>query len=530
MDQSFFEKAGLKPSAHIYHQLDADALYSEVLLRKEAKPSRDGALVVLTGAHTGRLPQAKFFVRDAATETKVDWGKTNRPVSPDLFEKILDKTRRYLDSRDLFVQDAAAGADPARQISLRLISEKAVYALFAHWMFIRKPAAAPGQIPDLTILHAPELKLDPAADGLNSEAFILIHFSKKMILIGGTGYAGEIKKAVFTWMNFLLPDQGILPLHSSANFADDKGPSALFFGLSGTGKTTLSADPERILIGDDEHGWSDQGVFNFEGGCYAKVIRLSREGEPEIYNAIHRRGAILENVVMDAQGVLNLDSEALTENTRAIYPVDFMPHMTPDGRGNHPSQILMLACDAFGVLPPVSRLNADQAVYHFLSGYTAKVGGTEEGLKAPQATFSACFGAPFMPRSPALYASLLRDRISQYKTGVWLLNTGWIGGGYGSGQRIPLKYSRAIVKAVLDGTIERAGFERDPVFQTEIPRACPGVPDEVLHQQKLWPSAGAYRQAASQLAGMFIRNFETLEHSALAGLEKAGPVQPGMTE
>ncbi len=515
---------GFQTQGRLFHQLPAEELYQQALARKEASASRDGALVVLTGPYTGRLPQAKFFVRDAVTEKTIDWGKVNRPVTPEKFNAILDKTRRYLETKELFIQDAAAGADTAHRISLRLVTESAVHALFAHGMFIRTPALSSAQGPDLTILHAPGLKLDPAGDELGCDAFILIHFSKKMILIGGTGYAGEIKKAVFTWMNFILPDQGVLPLHSSANFAPGASETALFFGLSGTGKTTLSADPERVLIGDDEHGWSDQGVFNFEGGCYAKVIRLSAESEPEIYAAIHRRGTILENVVMDSEGNLDLDSEKITENTRAIYPVDFMPHMTVEGRGGHPRHILMLACDAFGVLPPVSRLSPDQAVYHFLSGYTAKVAGTEAGVKAPQATFSACFGGPFMPRPAALYAGLLRDRISRHKAGVWLLNTGWIGGAYGQGKRIPLTYTRAMVKAILSGALDSASYEKDPVFRTEVPKSCPGVPDAILEQKKLWPDPAVYNAAARKLAGMFKQNFEATAHANLTGLENAGPV------
>lgn len=513
---------GFQKLGRISHQLSADKLYQQALARHESRASRDGALVMLTGLHTGRLPQAKFFVRDALTDKSIDWGKVNRPIEPEKFERILEKTLRYLETRDLFVQDAAAGADPSHQISLRFVTESAVHALFTHWMFLRTPASTK-EDRDLTILHAPGLKLDPVKDGLGCEAFILIHFSRRIILIGGTAYAGEVKKAVFTWMNFLLPGDGVLPLHSSANFAQGSSETALFFGLSGTGKTTLSADPARVLIGDDEHGWGAHGVFNIEGGCYAKAIRLSAKSEPEIYAAVHRRGTVLENVVMDGEGNLDLDSEALTENTRAAYPVDFMPHMTLEGRGGHPKNILMLTCDAFGVLPPVSRLTPDQAVYHFLSGYTAKVAGTEEGLKTPQATFSACFGAPFMPRPAALYASLLRDRISQYQTRVWLLNTGWIGGAYGVGRRIPLKETRAIVKAILSGAMDSVSFQEDPIFRVDVPLSCPGVSDHVLDQKSLWPDSGAYEKAARQLALMFKNNFEATAHANLPGLDGAGP-------
>jgi phosphoenolpyruvate carboxykinase (ATP) len=516
-------KLGFRKNGCVSHQLSADELYQQALDRHEARASRDGALVILTGPHTGRLPQAKFFVRDALTEAAIDWGKVNRAVEPEKFDAILDKTLRYLETRDLFIQDAAAGADPSHRISLRLVTESAVHALFAHWMFIRTPACT-REDRELTILHAPSLNLDPVKDGLGSEAFILIHFSRKLILIGGTAYAGEIKKAVFTWMNFLLPGEGVLPLHSSANFAPGSSETALFFGLSGTGKTTLSADHERVLIGDDEHGWGANGIFNIEGGCYAKAIRLSAQSEPEIFAAVHRRGTILENVVMDTDGNLNLESEALTENTRAAYPVDFMPHMTLEGRGGHPRHILMLACDAFGVLPPVSRLTPDQAVYHFLSGYTAKVAGTEEGLKTPQATFSACFGAPFMPRPTALYASLLRDRISQYQTRVWLLNTGWIGGAYGEGRRIPLGETRGIVKAILSGEMDKASFQKDPLFRAEVPKHCPGVSDQVLDQKSLWRDSAAYEKAARQLALMFKNNFAATAHANLPGLDNAGPV------
>lgn len=513
---------GFQKLGSVSYQLNAEELCQQALIRREVRASREGALVMLTGPHTGRLPQAKFFVRDALTDPAIDWGKVNRPLEPETFDAILAKTIRYLETRELFVQDAAAGADPAHQISLRLVTESAAHALFAHWMFIRTPQSA-NETRDLTILHAPNLKLDPVHDGLGCDAFILIHFSKKMILIGGTAYAGEIKKAVFTWLNFLLPEHGVLPLHSSANFAPGSSDTALFFGLSGTGKTTLSADPDRILIGDDEHGWGTNGVFNFEGGCYAKTIRLSAESEPEIYAAVHRQGTILENVMMDEQGILDLNSEVLTENARAAYPVDFMPHMAPEGCGGQPKHILMLACDAFGVMPPVSRLTPDQAVYHFLSGYTAKVAGTEEGLKTPQATFSACFGSPFMPRPAALYASLLRDRISQYQTRVWLLNTGWVGGAYGIGRRIPLAATRAIVKAILSGEMDKAAFKKDPLFRAEVPVHCPGVSDHILDQKGLWPEAAAYEKAAGQLAGMFKKNFDATAHANLPGLDNAGP-------
>jgi len=381
-------------------------------------------------------------------------------------------------------------------------------------------------VPEFTVLHAPSFHADPAVDGTHSEAFVLVHFGKKLILIGGTAYAGEIKKSIFTVMNYLLPQKGVMAMHCSANYGSDENDVAIFFGLSGTGKTTLSADPDRTLIGDDEHGWSDSGAFNFEGGCYAKVIKLSREGEPEIYETTRRFGTILENVTMDMRTRhVNLDDASLTENTRAAYPITHIPNMTRTGKAGHPKHIIMLTCDAFGVLPPVARLTPAQAMYHFLAGYTAKVAGTEAGIKEPQATFSPCFGAPFMALPPTVYAKLLGDKIAKHHVDVWLINTGWSGGSYGQGQRIKLGFTRAMVKAVLSGALKNAATKPDPVFGFTVPLSCPGVPDEIMDPRNTWKDKAAYDRKARELAVMFEKNFAENASDASAEIKAAGPKQ-----
>ena len=524
----YLKALGLIPPPVEHLNASAEFLYNEALRRGDCTASREGALVLYTGKYTGRIHEAKAFVREPGSEKKIHWGKVNHPCDEALFQKLKKKIAAHLNRQSFFVSDAFAGADPDCRLSLRVVTEKAVYALFTGSMFLgRRQGALPVLTggPELTILHAPSLSLDPAVDGTPGDACILIHLGENLILIAGTGYAGEIKKSVFTVMNYRMPEQGVLPLHSAANYGADENDCALFFGLSGTGKTTLSADPGRTLIGDDEHGWSDHGVFNFEGGCYAKAIRLSAEGEPEIFAACQRRGTILENVPLDpATRAVDFQSDRITENTRAIYPIEFIPRMTPKGVGGHPKHILMLACDAFGVLPPISRLTPDQAVYHFLSGYTAKVAGTETGIKTPQAVFSACFGAPFMPLAPTVYAGLLRDKIHEHGTSVWLVNTGWAGGGYGVGKRMPLAVTRALVRGVLSGVLNTAAFQRDSIFGTEIPMACPGVDAVLLNPRKAWSDPAAYEKAARHLAELFKKNFMEVAAGLMPELAQAGPI------
>lgn len=501
--------------------LSVPALYEEALRRGEARLTRDGALLVETLPYTGRLPQDKFIVREPSSEAHIGWGKVNRPFESAHFDALYEKVCRYLNEREVFIQDAAAGADPSYRTSIRVISESPSAALFARTMFLTH---LPGEQAEYRIIHVPHFKADPSLDHTRSEAFIVLHLARKTILIGGTLYAGEIKKAVFTLMNYLMPLRGVMPMHCSANYGAAPEDSAIFFGLSGTGKTTLSAVPERTLVGDDEHGWSETGVFNFEGGCYAKVIRLSREGEPEIFEAVHRFGTILENVVMDSSTrEIHLEDDKLSENTRASYPIRFIPNMTASGQGGHPKNILMLTCDAFGVLPPVARLTADQAMFHFLSGYTAKVAGTEAGVKEPQATFSACFGEPFMPMAPSVYARLLGEKIERHQARVWLVNTGWSGGPYGQGKRMPIALTRGIVSAILDGTLAQRPVKTHPVFGFEMPLSCPGCPDTLLDPERTWPDAGAYQTKAAELAGMFRKNFEAISGTFLPLMETAGP-------
>ncbi|MEO6786296.1 MAG: phosphoenolpyruvate carboxykinase (ATP), partial [Chthoniobacteraceae bacterium] len=449
-------RLGLSNLGRVHWDLSTAALYEEAIRRYEGMLSHLGPLVIRTGQYTGRLPKDKFFVREPSSENKIAWGAINRPFEIDKFETLKNRLCAYLQGKDIFIQNCYAGADERFRLPIRVISERASYALFAHTMFIREPD--PEKLarhqPEFTVLHAPNFHADPATDGTHSEAFVLLHFGAKLIIIGGTAYAGEIKKAIFTVMNFLLPQRGVMAMHCSANYGKDENDVAIFFGLSGTGKTTLSADPTRTLIGDDEHGWSEHGVFNFEGGCYAKVIRLSKEGEPEIYETTRRFGTVLENVAIDSRTRrIDLDDSSLAENTRAAYPITHIPNMTLSGMGGHAKNIIMLTCDAFGVLPPISRLTREQAMSHFLSGYTAKVAGTEAGVTEPQATFSPCFGAPFMALPPATYAQLLGDRITKHNVAVWLINTGWSGGAYGEGKRIRLSLTRAMVSAVLSGNL-----------------------------------------------------------------------------
>ncbi|MFL1463546.1 phosphoenolpyruvate carboxykinase [Roseococcus sp. DSY-14] len=502
---------GVAAAATVHANLSAPALVQHALSRNEGRLSADGAFIALTGQHTGRSVQDKFVVDDPEVTAEVWWGKVNQKMDPAKFAGLAGKVRGWLAARPvLFTQDLYAGADPAHRIRVRLVTTNAWHAMFARNMFIRPPAdELEGFTPDFTILHAPEYEADPAADGCRTSTCIALSFAARTILIAGTSYAGEIKKSIFTVMNWLLPARGVLPMHCSANVGK-AGDTALFFGLSGTGKTTLSSDPERALIGDDEHGWSDTGVFNFEGGCYAKVIKLSKEAEPQIWDASHRFGAVLENVVADERGALDLDDNRHTENTRSCYPIEFIPNTVAGGVAGLPRNVVMLTADAFGVLPPIAKLSPAQAMYHFLSGYTARVAGTEKGLgKEPQATFSTCFGAPFLPRHPEVYGQMLAERIARDGADCWLVNTGWTGGAYGTGSRMSIKHTRALLRAALDGSLAQVEFVQDPFFGLMIPKSVPGIPAEVLNPRDAWADKAAYDRTARELVARFEQNFET---------------------
>ena len=501
---------GVVPTGELHPNLSAPGLIAHALRRGEGRLSADGAFIAMTGVHTGRSVNDKFVVQDPGVSEAIWWGRINQAMAPERFASLTSRIRAWLGQRtELFTQDLYAGADPAHRIRVRLVTTNAWHALFARNMFIR-PAREEldGFVPDFTILHAPEFLANPERDGCRSETVIALSFAEKLICIGGTSYAGEIKKSIFTVMNWLLPDRGVLPMHCSANVGRG-GDTALFFGLSGTGKTTLSSDPDRQLIGDDEHGWSDTGVFNFEGGCYAKVIRLSREAEPQIWDASHRFGTVLENVVADADGHLDLDDASLTENTRSCYPLPYIPNIVSSGAAGVPKNVVMLAADAFGVLPPIAKLSPAQAMYHFLSGYTARVAGTEKGLgKEPQATFSTCFGAPFLPRHPEVYGRMLAELIARHGADCWLVNTGWTGGSYGTGSRMSIRHTRALLSAALDGSLAKVEFARDPFFGLMMPKALPGVPSEVLNPRETWADKAAYDRTAKELVARFEKNFE----------------------
>jgi phosphoenolpyruvate carboxykinase (ATP) len=488
------------------------ALVTAAVCRHEARLSADGALIVSTGTHTGRSAQDKFIVDEQSVTHDVWWGRTNQKLAPEKFALLAARVRAYLQGQELFTQDLYAGADPAHRVRVRLVTTHAWNALFARSMFIRPPAEdLPRFEPDYIILHAPRFPADPAMDGVRSGTAIAISFAQKLIVIAGTEYAGEVKKSIFTVMNWLLPASGVLPMHCSAN-TGPQGDVALFFGLSGTGKTTLSSDPHRKLIGDDEHGWGENGVFNFEGGCYAKVINLSHQHEPEIWTATHRFATVLENVVADEVGRLDLRDGSLTENTRACYPVEYVPNAELSGRGGQPRNVVMLTADAFGVLPPIARLTPAQAMYHFLSGYTARVAGTEQGMgTSPEATFSTCFGAPFLPRRPEVYGRMLEQLIARYGVDCWLVNTGWSGGQYGVGQRMSINHTRTLLRAALDGSLARARFRKDPFFGLPIPEVVPGVPAAVLDPRQGWADGVAYDRTARELVGRFERNFTAFE-------------------
>jgi phosphoenolpyruvate carboxykinase (ATP) len=502
---------GVSAGGEVHANLTTPGLVAHALRRGEGRLSADGAFIAVTGQHTGRSVQDKFVADDASATRDIWWGRINQKMPPAKFAGLAARIRAHLGAvPELFTQDLFAGADPAHRIRVRLVSTHAWHTLFARNMFIRPAEGeAAGFEPDFTILHAPEFEADPATDGCRTTTCIALSFEQRQILIAGTSYAGEIKKSIFTVMNWLLPAKGILPMHCSANVGP-KGDVALFFGLSGTGKTTLSSDPDRRLIGDDEHGWSEHGVFNFEGGCYAKVIRLSREAEPQIWDASHRFGTVLENVVADRHGRLVLEDGSLTENTRACYPIEFIPNIVPEGRAGRPKNVVMLTADAFGVLPPIARLTPAQAMYHFLSGYTARVAGTEKGLgKEPQATFSTCFGAPFLPRNPEVYGRLLEQLLRRDGAECWLVNTGWTGGAYGTGRRMSIAHTRALLRAALDGTLLHAAYDRDPFFGLLVPTSVPGVPSEVLNPRNTWSDKAAYDAQAKHLVALFEKNFES---------------------
>jgi len=517
---------GLTNLHRVYWNLPTASLYEEIVFRGEARISHLGPVVVLTGKHTARAAADKFIVREHATENHIWWGEYNRPFSGEKFSALVTRMQGFLQGRDVFVQDCYAGADPEYRMPIRVIAEKAWHSLFARNMFmkIRHTEELLRHTPEFTVICAPSFLASPIIDGTRTETFILINFSERLALIGGSGYGGEIKKTVFTVLNFLLPREGVLPMHCSANVGPD-GDVALFFGLSGTGKTTLSADPSRSLIGDDEHGWSGNGVFNFEDGCYAKVIRLSPEAEPQIHACTRRFGTILENVVLDPLSRrLDLNDDALTENTRGAYPLDYIENYLPPKMAGHPANVVFLTCDATGVMPPIARLTPDQATYHFLSGYTSKIAGTEIGLGVePEITFSACFGGPFMVHHPYVYAEMLKARLRKHGAACWLVNTGWIGGPFGVGKRISIRHTRNLLNAALGGKLKSVPFRPDPVFGFEVPTACEGVPASILDPAQTWANPDAYYRQYRALAGRFIENFKLMADGCPPEVKQAGP-------
>lgn len=510
----------LEVAKKVHQNLTVSELVEQAIARGEGLLLDNGALSVTTGRYTGRSPNDKFVVDTPALHADIDWGN-NKPCTPENFNRLYNRVLAYMQNREIFVFDGIAGADAKHQVNVRFINEFAWQNLFVHQLFIRPEGQAGA--PDFQVICMPGFKAIPKLDGTNSEAFIILNLEQNLVLIGGTHYAGEMKKSIFTLMNYLLPRKGILSMHCSANVGA-KGDSALFFGLSGTGKTTLSADPQRRLIGDDEHGWTDDGIFNIEGGCYAKAIRLSKENEPQIWNAI-RFGTVVENVVVNEETrVADYDSDELTENTRAGYPVDYIPDVVIPGVAGHPKTIVFLTADAFGVLPPVSKLNKEQAIYHFLSGYTSKLAGTERGITEPQTTFSTCFGAPFLPLSPLVYAKLLGEKMEKHGTNVFLINTGWSGGPYGVGKRMSIPYTRAMVTAAIEGLLDNVEYELDRVFNVYVPTSCPGVPSEILNPRNTWADKTAYDKQASNLAGRFAQNFSKFSGYLHSEVAAAGPM------
>jgi phosphoenolpyruvate carboxykinase (ATP) len=513
---------GLNPSA-IHANLTTPSLYEHALRRSEGILTDHGAFVAVTSPHTGRSPKDKFVVDEPDSAGQIWWEKNAR-MEATAFDRLLQDVREHLSGQELFVQDLFGGADAAYRLPVRFFTPNAWHAMFVRNMFVRPDAAELASFsPRFTVMHAPEFQADPARHGTRSSTVIALSFARRVIIIAGSRYAGEMKKSIFTVLNYLLPQQGVLPMHCSANIGPD-GDTAIFFGLSGTGKTTLSADPARGLIGDDEHGWSDRGVFNFEGGCYAKVIRLRDDTEPEIFAATRMFGTVLENVVTDPDTRhVEYDADSITENTRACYPIHYIPNHVASGTGGIPKNVVFLTADAYGVMPPIARLSAEQAMYQFLSGYTAKVAGTERGVTEPTATFSSCFGAPFLPLQPGVYAKMLGERIARSGAKVWLVNTGWTGGAYGTGSRMKLAHTRSMVRAALSGALDGAQFTRDPVFGFEVPVAVAGVPAEVLLPRGTWADPAAYDAQAKKLAGMFRENFRHFESQVPAEVLAAGP-------
>jgi phosphoenolpyruvate carboxykinase (ATP) len=501
------EKLGFQAPSAVYYNLTEAELYEEAIVRKEARLSAHGALVAKTGIHTGRSAKDKFVVRDGIVDDHV-WWDNNKAMSREAFDRLHADFLKQARGMDLFVQDLVGGADEDHQIKVRVVTENAWHSLFIRNLLIRPERdALETFVPEMTIIDLPSFEADPDRHETRSGTVVAVDLTRMIVLIGGTSYAGEMKKSVFTALNYVLPQKGIMPMHCSANEGPE-GDVAVFFGLSGTGKTTLSADPNRTLIGDDEHGWSENGVFNFEGGCYAKTIRLSRDAEPEIYATTERFGTVLENVILDENGLPDFEDASLTENTRCAYPLEFIPNASATGTGGQPKNIIMLTADAFGVLPPIARLTPAQAMYHFLSGYTAKVAGTEKGVTEPEATFSTCFGAPFMPRHPSEYGNLLRDLIARHGVNCWLVNTGWTGGAYGTGQRMPIKATRTLLQAALGGDLDNGQYRIDPNFGFEVPVAVAGVDSAFLDPRGTWADVEAYDRQARKLADMFSANFE----------------------
>ena len=515
----------LEKTRSVKRNLSSNELYEIAYKTNEGKLSKHGALVVNTGKHTGRSANDKFFVKEPKNEKKIHWGNTNIPISEENFDQILKTFIEYSNDKDLFVHDLLGGADRANSLGVSVITEYAWHGLFARHLLIRPTNNEIQNFSsEYTIVNFPNLKMDPKQHGTRSETGIIVNFDKKIILIAGTQYAGETKKSVFTLLNFILPEKNIMPMHCSVNTGKD-GDSAIFFGLSGTGKTTLSADTNRSLLGDDEHGWSDDGLFNFEGGCYAKLIRLSEKAEPEIYATTKMKTSVIENVVMNDEGELDFHDNSLTENTRGAYPIDFIPGVTLSGKTGHPKNIVMLTADAFGILPPISKLTPDQAMYHFLSGYTAKVAGTEMGLSnEPRATFSTCFGAPFMPRNAIEYGDLLKEKISKFQVDCWLVNTGWSGGVYGVGTRISIKNTRTLLNAALSGKLTKTEMRKDDNFGFLVPLAVEGVDQNILTPRNTWQNPEDYDKQAKKLVSMFIENFKTFENEVEDKVRESGPI------
>jgi phosphoenolpyruvate carboxykinase (ATP) len=524
LPESALAEHGLRVAGRVLRNPSTPQLYAAAIERGEGVIAEDGQLVVDTGRFTGRSPKDKFVVREPGSEDRIWWGDVNGEISEEHFDGLRAKVVAHLEQADVYVIDAFCGADAKHRLAVRVVTTHPYHALFAKTMFI-DPADAELEDfePDVLILHEPEVEADPAQDGTRTEVFVCLHPSRGEILVGGTFYGGEIKKSVFTVMNDRLPLEGVMPMHCSANVSNDGKDVAIFFGLSGTGKTTLSADPSRKLIGDDEHGWGDEGVFNFEGGCYAKTIRLSAEAEPEIWSAVHSFGTVLENVTVDERGVLDLDDDSKTENTRAAYKLERIANMLPAKRAGHPRSVLFLAADAFGILPPIARLSRDQALFFFLSGYTSKLAGTELGVTEPQPTFSTCFGAPFLPQPPTVYAELLGKKLDEHGATVWLINTGWTGGPFGEGHRMPIQATRALLGAVLSGERGEGEFRTDPVFGFEVPLRAPGVDESLLDPRSTWADPDEYDRKARELAAMFAENFATKHADAPADVAAAAP-------